>query len=154
MMFLGGWLLFTVCWSVLTMCALTTNESRVEQRTILKFLTKSGHTPIECWRRLHAAFGDDTFSKNTVRTWHKQFLQGRTLTKDQKRSGCPRSTRTAQAVQAVTDQLGEDRRKTVRQMSNEMGINKSTLHTILKKDLNLSKVAPKFVPKLLTDEQK
>ncbi len=42
----------------------------------------------------------------------------------------------------------------VRQMSEDTGIKKMTLHTILKKELNLSKVAPKFITKLLTDEQK
>ncbi len=39
-------------------------------------------------------------------------------------------------------------------MAENTGINKLTLHSILKKELNLSKVTPKFIPKLLTDEQK
>ena len=136
------------------MCALTTNESRVEQRTILKFLWKSGHTPIQCWRSLQEAFGEDCFSKNTVRTWHKKFEQGRTLTKDLKRPGCPRTARTPEAVQQVSALLGQDCRSTVRELSTEIGVSKSSVHSILKKDLNLSKVAPKFILKLLTDEQK
>lgn len=136
------------------MCALSTNECRVEQRTVVKFLSQSDHTPIQCWRRLQEVFGDRTLSKTAVRKWHKQFSSGRTMTKDEKRSGWPRSTRTPEAVQAVTAQLGQDRRQTVQQLAEEVGVNKSTLHTILKKDLNLSKVTPKFVPRLLTDEQK
>ena len=126
----------------------------MEQRTIIKFLVKSGHTPIQCWRQLHQAFGTETFSKNTVRMWHKTFSQGRDQVKDLACPGHPKSTRTDEAVQQVRDQLQADRRKTVRQMSEDTGINKTTLHTILKKDLTLSKVAPKFIPKLLTDEQK
>ena len=33
-------------------------------------------------------------------------------------------------------------------------MSKSSVHTVLKKDMKLSKLAPKFIPKILTDEQK
>ena len=147
-------LVLSCCCFVGNMSGLSVNETRIEQCTILKFLCKGGHTPIECWRKLHEAFGEDMFSKNTVRSWHKQFSVGRTSTKDVKRPGRPRSARNVDAVEAVRQQLGQDRRKTVRQMAEDTGLHKTTIHTILKKDLNLSKVAPKFIPKLLTDEQK
>ncbi len=127
---------FKVCSAFLILTLfllLLTMDKRVEQRTIIKFLVKSGHTPIQCWRQLHQAFGTDTFSKNTVCTWHKTFSQGRDQVRDLARPGRPKSTRTDEAVQQVRDQLQADRRKTVRQMSEDTGINKTTLHTILKR---------------------
>ncbi len=136
------------------MCALSTNDTRVEQRPVVKFLSQSGHTPIQCWRQLHDIYGNQTFSKNSVRVWHKKFQNGHSSTKDEKRSGWPWSTRTPEAVEAVRNQLGQDRRQTVHQLAEEVGLNKSTLHTILKSDLKLSKVAPKFIPRILTDKQK
>lgn len=39
-------------------------------------------------------------------------------------------------------------------MSEELQLSRSSVHNILKKDLNLSKLAPKFVPCLLTEEQR
>ncbi len=42
----------------------------------------------------------------------------------------------------------------MRELADETNISKSSVHGILKKDLNLSKIAPKLVPKDLTDEQK
>ncbi len=59
-----------------------------------------------------------------------------------------------EAVQRVNQLLQEDRRRTVRAMSEELNISKSTLHSIMKKDMTLSKLCPKFVPKVLTQAQK
>ncbi len=53
-------------------------------------------------------------------------------------------------VQQVLDQ---DRRATVRQMAAEVQISTGSVHTILK-DLDVKKKVPKFVPCLLTQEQK
>ncbi len=66
-------------------------EGRVEQRTVLKFLCKSGKTPIECWRQMREVFGDRTMSKGRVRVWHKQFSQGEERVKDRPKSGRPKS---------------------------------------------------------------
>ncbi len=129
-------------------------ESKVEQRTVLRFLTKSGKTPIECWRHMETVFGDQTMSKTRIRVWHKCFLAGRTSFKDDKHTGRPKKTRCAENIQKIRDVLNQDKRKTVHQISAETDIPCSGVHTILKNDLNLSKVAPKVVPKLLTDEQK
>ncbi len=40
------------------------------------------------------------------------------------------------------------------QLALETNLSKSSVHTILKKDLHLSKITPKLVPKDLTVEQK
>ena len=42
----------------------------------------------------------------------------------------------------------------VRQMAAEVQISTGSVHTILRKDLQVKKKAPKFVPHLLTQEQK
>ncbi len=42
----------------------------------------------------------------------------------------------------------------MRDMAAEVGISKTSIHQVLKKDLNLSKLSPKFVPKVLTQAQK
>ncbi len=72
------------CGCVMVMAALSMKESCEEQQTVVKFLSKSGHKPNQCWQQLHDVFGADCFSKNSVRHWHRQFQQGRTSTKDVK----------------------------------------------------------------------
>ena len=50
--------------------------------------------------------------------------------------------------------IRENRRLTVREVSEESGICKSSCHTILTEKLKMHRVAAKFVPRLLTEEQK
>ncbi|GFU11169.1 ER degradation-enhancing alpha-mannosidase-like protein 2 [Nephila pilipes] len=47
-----------------------------------------------------------------------------------------------------------DCRLTVREIAEEVGVSKYSAHTILREDLNMNRVAAKFVPKLLSPEQK
>ena len=50
--------------------------------------------------------------------------------------------------------IRENRRLTVREVSEEVGICKRSCHTILTEKLKIHRVATKFVPRLLTEEQK
>ncbi len=151
MMNLLGFALVSLHFLVTQTCFM---ESKVKQRTVLSFLARSGKTPIECWREMQGVFGQDLMSKNRLRVWHKRFLAGRTNFKDDKHTGRPCSTRSQTNIGVVQQALQQDQRLTVRQLSQMTDIPKSGVHSILKKDLNLSKVAPKLVPKLLTDEQR
>ncbi len=48
-------------------------EERVEQRSVLKFLVKTGLSPIQCWEQLHRVHGQNCLSKNRVCVWHRHF---------------------------------------------------------------------------------
>lgn len=48
----------------------------------------------------------------------------------------------------------QDRRITIRELADEVGLSIGSVHTILTADLGLKRVSAKFVPKLLTMEQK
>ena len=47
-----------------------------------------------------------------------------------------------------------DRRLTIREISGETGFGFGTVQKVLTNDLNMRRVAAKFVPRLLTDDQK
>ncbi len=89
-------------------------------------------------------------SKTCVRVWHKRFLAGCTS----KHTGRPHTTRTTANIQKIRDLLDQVKRLSVHEISDQTKIPHSGVHTMLKKDMRLSKVAPKIMPKLLTDEQK
>jgi response regulator of citrate/malate metabolism len=57
-------------------------------------------------------------------------------------------------VEKVCAVIHENRRLTVREVAEEVDITKSSCHTILTKKLEMHYVDAKFVPRLLTDEQK
>ncbi len=132
----------------------TRMETKVEQRTVLHFLVREGKKPIDCWRQMRTVFGDDTMSKTRIRVWHKRFLAGCDSFKDDKHTRRPRSGHSNHNIQKVQAALRTDQRMTVRGLAAETNISKSSVHGILKKDLRLSKVAAKLVPKELTPRQK
>lgn len=74
--------------------------------------------------------------------------------KDLPRPGQQPSSRTLSNVHAVQAVLDVDRRATVCQLSAEAKISTGSVHQILKEDLQLWKKSPKFVPCVLTEEQK
>ncbi len=125
-----------------------------EQRVNLKFLCKAGYKPIDCWRRLRQVFQGDVMSQTQVRVWWKRFKAGEEVTRDRPKSGQPCSKRTRPNTQLIQGLLGVDNRRSVRGLADETGISRGTVWTILKKDLKLRRRSARFVPHLLTPEQK
>ncbi len=83
-------ILLSICWifmRVLLLLVTPAISAKCERRVTLKFLTKSGCTPIQCWRRLHDVWGDATMSKMQVREWHKRFKNGLETVNDAPRTG-------------------------------------------------------------------
>ncbi len=70
------------------------------------------------------------------------------------RSGRKRSVRIARMINRVDAHLEADRHGTVRQLAAETGVRRSSLHTIIHKDLKRKKVSAKFILRILTQEQK
>ncbi len=122
----------------------------------LKFLVASGHTASQSWHQLQAVYGEDCMSRSQVQVWHRCFAEGDGLTPvtDLHRSGRPCSKRTPEAVEAVQTAVGEDKRKTCAHIAEETGLSCCTVHRIVRGELQMKKKAPKFVPHILTDEQK
>ncbi len=54
----------------------------------------------------------------------------------------------------VQQVIQADRRASISDICEDTHLKRTTVHTIVKKDLQFSKLAPKFVPRLLTDEQR
>ena len=50
--------------------------------------------------------------------------------------------------------LSEDRRRTVREISDSVKLKKTVVHQIMKESLNLSKVSARWVPRILSAEEK
>ncbi len=92
-------------------------------------------------------------SQTRVCVWFKRFKEGHESPKDNKHPGRVKTTGSQANMDRVHRALAHDCRKTVHMLANELQLPKTGVHHILKKDLNLSKIAPKLIPKLLTAEQ-
>ncbi len=76
-----------------------------------------------------------------------------TSCKDLEHPGRRLTARNLANVCAVEQVLEVDQHATIRQMATEVQVSTGSVHNILTKDLELKKKAPKFVPRILTQEQ-
>ncbi len=129
-------------------------SSKLLQRCIIWWLWKQGRCGADIWRDLTFVFGQDTYHVDSVRHWIREFNQGRVRITDMDRSGRPRTARSADNVEAVLEIVSADRKKRVAEIAMEVQLSHSSVHRILRKDLNMHKKAAKFVPHLLTQRHK
>ena len=74
--------------------------------------------------------------------------------KNAPKSGRPKSASRIEIVSTIKKIIEGDARFTVRDIARKVGISLSTVHLILKKHLKVREISARWVPRLLTDEQK
>ena len=70
------------------------------------------------------------------------------------RLGRPCTSQNEEVTDQVHEEVLNDCHVTVREIAVEVGISTGSVHSILTEDLQMWRVLAKFVPKLLTEEQK
>lgn len=135
-------------------CQKVSMADSLEQRCAIKFCFKLGKTAVETYKMLQQAYGEDCLSRGRVFEWFGRFKEGRESVQDDSRSGRPVSARNDNQIELVREKINSDRRLTIREVSLALNISYGTVQKILTQDLGMSRVCAKFVPRLLTDEQK
>jgi len=92
--------------------------------------------------------------KTAVYKWVKRFSEGRESVTDEERSGRPATSTTEENIAKVRQIVRENRQLTVRNIIEQVNIDRETVRKILTKDLDMRKVCAKMAPKELTEEQK
>ena len=92
-------------------------------------------------------------SYDTVWRWKKKFQSGVESIKNAPK-GRPKSASRKEIVSKIKEIIEGDARFTVRDIARKVGISLSTVHLILKKHWKVRKISARWVPHLLTDEQK
>ena len=100
------------------------------------------------------AYGEFTVSQKSVYKWYKLFTEGRKEANDDARPGRPSTSTTNENTEAVMKIDMENRRITIREVAEDVGISVGSCHAIFSDILELKRVAAKFVPKLLNFDQK
>jgi len=129
-------------------------DMKLEQRANIKFCVKLGKSGAETFEMIRRAYGNEAMSRVRCFEWHAHFKRGRTSLKDDKRSGRPSMSSAPKNVETIQRLVHEDRRRTIKDIATIINVSYGTVQTILTCDLNMHHVAAKFVPRLLTPEQK
>ena len=125
-----------------------------EIRAYIKACSKLGCSLKKLMTEISTAFGPSCVSYDTVRRWKKKFESGVESIKNAPKSGRPKSASRKEIVSKIKEIIEGDARFTVRDIARKVGISLSTVHLILKKYLKVRKISARWVPHLLTDEQK
>ncbi len=112
---------------------------KLEYRSVIKFLTLEGEMPKNIPERMTRVYGDMCPSCTTVKNWARDVRCGREQVEDEPRSGRPSTAVTDENIQAVEDIFMEDRRITLDEIADILGINHERVHHIIHQELEMSK---------------
>lgn len=129
-------------------------DSDEKVRVNIQFCVKLGDNLEETKRKLNVAYGSECPHRNTISRWYHYFKQGGTETARQQNGGRPENVVNPRLLKAITDCLVENPKTSLSLLSAELGESKGYLQHIINTRLEFKKVLAKWVPKLLSSEQK
>jgi len=127
--------------------------SQFEQCANIKFMCSLGKSASEMLSVLQQVYGDTTLKKSAVYDWFFRFKNGQETLEDDQRSGRPSTSRTAKMIEKVRQLIQCDRRMTIVELEQEVGISHGSIHAICSDDLKMRHVSVKFVPRQLTTDR-
>jgi histone-lysine N-methyltransferase SETMAR len=126
----------------------------IAQRIIVKFLMNEGVKPSEILTTLRAQLGDMTLSSTQVYNWASKFKGGCEAAENESHNRCPRTSLTYDNIRVICDLIEGDRHLMVDEIATEVNISHASAHSIITEHLGFSKVCARWVPRLLTHNQK
>ncbi|CAH2008943.1 unnamed protein product [Acanthoscelides obtectus] len=108
----------------------------------------------ECLVELLFVFGNEAPHQSTISRWYGEFKRGRVSLSDDSRLGAPKTAVTQENVGAVRKLIIEDRHVAYREIEASLKISKTSFQKILHEELRVRKFVSRWIPHLLTEEQK
>nr|XP_042913979.1 uncharacterized protein LOC122274102 [Parasteatoda tepidariorum] len=119
------------------------SPARCELRSLINFLSAKNVPPVDIHSKLCEVYGEKCMNVQHVCKWCG----------DEQRSG--RASFSDKAIAKVEEAMLKDRRVTVRNLSEMIpDVSESCIHNILSDRLGYAKVCARWIPKMLTDDNK
>ena len=127
---------------------------KLEQRAVVKFCFLLGKKAGETVVMLETAYKVAALGKTQVYVWFSRFRNGELSLADQSHSGRNSTSRTDENIARISEMILEDRRRTIDDLVDLSGVSWSSCQKILSEELQKKRAAAKFVPHVLTVDQK
>jgi histone-lysine N-methyltransferase SETMAR len=128
--------------------------NREQLRAIIFYNWKRGLTYDQCFDEMSTTLSDNKVSKSTVSYWYRELNRGRDSLEDEPRSGRPTTATDEEMVDRLRKIIKENPRVTYVDLRETLKIGSAAVTTILHQRLGLRKVLSRYVPHLLSNEQK
>jgi len=122
--------------------------------SVILFLLLEGKSHSEIKERLDAVYGDSFPLMATVKNWFNELKRGRTSGFDDPRPGAPKTATTEDNMTKIHGLVLADRRLKIREIAETVGISKYRVGHILHEILGIRKLSARWVPRLLTPDNK
>ena len=119
---------------------LLTMTKKQDQRICIKFCFQLKKASSETIQMMQTAFENECMRKTRIKEWYNRLKEGRTSVDSDSRSGRPSTTKTLDNIERERLAIEGDRRLTVRELENDLGIPKTTVWIILNKILGMTRV--------------
>jgi len=129
-------------------------NGKEQYRSVIRFSFLEGKSLSGIKEHLDAVYGDFSPSMATVKNWFNEYQRGRTSVFDEPRPGAPKTATTEDKVTKIHDLVLADRRLKVRELAETIGISKDRVGHILHEILDMRKLSARWVPRLLTPDNK
>jgi len=126
----------------------------LDQRGYIKGCVLLKEDPAKIHKKLITAYGNQAYSIRSVLRWVEHFKQGNSNLEDADRSGRSITAATLTNINYVHSLIEENRRISYSRLEELTLLSRGTLFTIVKNKLGYRKKSSRWVPHLLTTENK
>ena len=128
-------------------------STKVEYRTVIRYLYLKGKTGREIHCELTNVYGSSAPSYAQVKFWFGEFKRSRTSLEDETRNGRPSVATDEEMCKKARDLVYSDRQIKVEEIANALHISHGSISTTLHDRLGMHKLTARGVSTSLSDEQ-
>lgn len=128
--------------------------NKFEHRVVIKYFILKGLTPTEIKNEMDSTLDESAPSFSTIKKWAAEFKRGRTSIEDDERLGRPCTATTDEIIEKIHNAVLDDRRIKVHELADIAKISDERVRNILHDHLHMKKLSARWVPRLLTTDQK
>ncbi|GBM48999.1 hypothetical protein AVEN_55209-1 [Araneus ventricosus] len=122
------------------MCRQLQMASKLEMRTVIRFLWPKRCNCTKINRQLHEVYGENATSRQAIAKWCNMFENGRAVIDDAEREGRPSTATNSEISARANESILANRRVAVDEMANKLDISRGNMYNITVKHLESSKV--------------